>query len=390
MTALASPLLRPAECQPPEVAEQAPAAKAPVGGCLTKAGRAALAGLALCTATGLLWTCRAGRGPWARAGALTGIGWPADTSGPTDLAVEHPGKDCLPHCGGAGYCDWCGPGNRCCQENDPHAPPECPRTGFTQSLHHECRAPFTESTAYDAEWLQCVTDTGGTCNIWRCNAERGPTVCERVAAFFHYCKCQEGYCSDLAGRCIKQENSPVAVSVRFRNAQWPDYFLYVSGDYAMVSDGILESDDSAKFNVYMLPSNSNRPNRLMMGSVKYPSYVVTTETVQHCYHDTDPDDTRPTQCITRWLVGAERVSRMTMRHVIRMLSVDWEEPAVMIEALAYPGRFWYVPYGSWNVRARFGDPGPQGYWIPDPPLPDSLHLPQIAPIMVAANLTANL
>mmetsp|Transcript_19477 Transcript_19477/g.61187 ORF Transcript_19477/g.61187 Transcript_19477/m.61187 type:complete len:323 (-) Transcript_19477:134-1102(-) len=232
---------------------------------------------------------------------------------------------------------------------------------------------------------ECWTYTGGTCNIWRCNAERGPTVCERVAAFFHYCKCQEGYCSDLAGRCIKQENSPVAVSVRFRNAWWPDYFMYVSGNFAMVDNGIL--DDTSLFNIYMLPSIHNRPNRLMMGSVRYPSFVCTTTMDRQC-----DDHNHGSHCVTSWPVGSERVSEMSLRHVIRMFYVDREEPepAVMIEAVSYPGRFWYVPYGSWNVRARFGDPGPQGYWIPDPPLPDSLHLPQIAPIMVAANLTANL
>jgi len=58
-----------------------------------------------------------------------------------------------------------------------------------------------------AQGEDCNTDTGGTCNIWGCNAERGPAVCTKVNFFRHHCICQEGYCAD-GGICKSAAETP--------------------------------------------------------------------------------------------------------------------------------------------------------------------------------------
>lgn len=58
-----------------------------------------------------------------------------------------------------------------------------------------------------AQGQDCNTDTGGSCNIFGCSAQRGPTVCAKVSFWSHKCLCQEGYCV-VGGICKSAADTP--------------------------------------------------------------------------------------------------------------------------------------------------------------------------------------
>jgi len=78
-------------------------------------------------------------------------------------------------------------------------------------------------------------------------------------------------------------------------------------------------------------------------------------------------------CRAVYSAASDRVEKMEQDLILRMHTAFWKEPAVMFESAGHPNMFWYVGFGSWSVDARYGDPGPAGYWIPDPPL--DMHFP---------------
>mmetsp|Transcript_27290 Transcript_27290/g.49402 ORF Transcript_27290/g.49402 Transcript_27290/m.49402 type:complete len:212 (-) Transcript_27290:157-792(-) len=49
---------------------------------------------------------------------------------------------------------------------------------------------------------KCETATGGTCNVWPCNDNRGPTNCN-MGWSGYYCACkEENYCANEDGECV--------------------------------------------------------------------------------------------------------------------------------------------------------------------------------------------
>merc|ERR1712137_600161 len=98
--------------------------------------------------------------------------------------------------------------------------------------------------------------------------------------------CQQGYCSNIAGRCEDEPNEVVAQSVRLYNGQWPTYCLYMSSwsNLAVTEDC---NDDSSLWNLLELPASLNSHSsferkHFMLGNVKWPSFVAETGTGQSC------------------------------------------------------------------------------------------------------------
>jgi len=106
--------------------------------------------LAQCKGTGYCNWCGSGNAcctgsasdPAECAGLQPSAGLRSECGMPVEQTVmQHVSEDCLPRCGKAGYCGWCGSGNACCRSGWPDSPAEC--TGATHSVtgYHECVVP---------------------------------------------------------------------------------------------------------------------------------------------------------------------------------------------------------------------------------------------------------
>eukprot|EP00931_Biecheleriopsis_adriatica_P123182 TRINITY_DN98233_c0_g1_i1.p1 TRINITY_DN98233_c0_g1~~TRINITY_DN98233_c0_g1_i1.p1 ORF type:complete len:317 (+),score=44.61 TRINITY_DN98233_c0_g1_i1:47-997(+) len=84
----------------------------------------------------------------------------------------------------------------------------------------EARSVFDEVRRFDD--LLCLQDTGGTCRLEGCWAERGPTACVQGR-----CLCKPGLCASSQGTCIKEKSRLVPGSYRITSEKYPDYFLYM-------------------------------------------------------------------------------------------------------------------------------------------------------------------
>lgn len=207
----------------------------------------------------------------------------------------------------------------------------------------------------------CIENTGGTCSIFGCNADRGPTHC----AFWHYrhrCLCQPGYCSGIDGKCTQQQNPLMAKDVVFRNAQWPDYHMAVKSWSRAVWATEDDVDDSGRWTIHALPVyDSEPPNMFIVTNKQYPDYALQLDREDVC-DDQDIDCHRTQDASVSW------IEKMDMNIVFRLRHARWRQPAVMFEASKYPDRYLSLSSGSWAVSANHGDRGPQAYWIPDRPL----------------------
>lgn len=232
---------------------------------------------------------------------------------------------------------------------------------------------------------RCMMFTGGTCRIFGCNADRGPTSCTWWH-WGHKCMCQEGYCATELGKCRRMNTSTQIVDHTFilKNVQWPDYHLNVpnawSGQVTVSND---EINKWSKFRLFQVPvARDVRPTQFMLGSAEYPDHLIETSRQRVCRctsHDTDSDGDRECvshRCHMEYAASSRWISKPVREQKLKIFQANYEEPALMIEGMTTPNRFWYIPRFSWTLGVSDpGDPGPQGYWIADPPLPEGLLLP---------------
>merc|ERR1719253_1796090 len=60
--------------------------------------------------------------------------------------------------------------------------------------------------------------TGGSCAMFSCSEERGPTECVQT-----YCMCPRGLCADAEGKCVRQQGKWLGDhSIRFENPYDPE------------------------------------------------------------------------------------------------------------------------------------------------------------------------
>jgi len=216
--------------------------------------------------------------------------------------------------------------------------------------------PDTETQGDDRHWLQCILNTGGTCNIFGCDSERGNTNCEWFDLGYK-CMCQPGFCSNLAGRCEESPNQVTAASAIFENAQWPGWFLAV-GDHSWTMWVQQEVNMNSKWNLLQTPQGD-----LMLGSVKFPSYVATTVSSQACSQCTDNDgNTYDCNCYDSYDAQVQQVKKQDMSNFIRFEKANWPG-AYKIYSASQPLMYWYASKFGSTVKANWGEPGPQGWWI---------------------------
>lgn len=241
----------------------------------------------------------------------------------------------------------------------------------------------------DQNWLQCLSNTGGSCSVWHCHASRGPARCQGIWPL-RECHCMPGYCSDMTGRCVRGDNPLIAQGIVFHNAAWPSYKIYVDWDGVYVRNERVRGDPAYKFNLYGIGSYGRGSNSVMVGSVKYPHYALSMEKHRHCLDVPKySSDYHPgaQNCWNQWPVDTQNVDHMDMKYVARMHGLWWQgRRAVVFSSAKFPGLFWHIPRKAWTVEGVRGDPGPSGYWIPHPPLPPSVRLPRFMRMLeLAAN-----
>jgi len=208
----------------------------------------------------------------------------------------------------------------------------------------------------DLPWLQCIINTGGTCNLFGCHTERGPTNCEWFN-FGYHCMCQPGFCSNLLGRCERTPNQLIEANVVLENVHWPGWFIEM-GDNSWNMWVQRKVNLNSKWNLLQTPHGD-----LMLGSFKFPSYVATTISYQSCSECTDTRGNRVScNCQTNYQPQAHRVKKQGLRNFVRFEKAHWPG-AFKMYSVQHPFRYWYATKLGSYVLADWGEPGPQGWWI---------------------------
>lgn len=235
--------------------------------------------------------------------------------------------------------------------------------------------------------VECIQHTGGTCMIQGCAAWRGPTTCSVGRCF-----CQEGHCAGSDGQCYEARNRLVGQHLRFRNARWPEYYLYfasvfphslyVSKDPSRQGDlRLLElPGQDRSFDKEVLLSSEAFSNWVAaMGESDDSSTFDLKKDSISSLHTTLRDSSESTRSITARAVQLKGlmstpVSQLTVRFVEapRYEGQPNGTTSFMISSWKYPDRYMMVSRASWDVAAGRHDPGVGGYWISEPPLNMSL------------------
>lgn len=222
----------------------------------------------------------------------------------------------------------------------------------------------------------CLANSGGTCSFWGCNADRGPTDCvywspgvSHLISQGHWCMCQPGFCAALDGKCYPNNNNTlVGERVAIRNAQWMEHHIYIRG-----WDVYLDNDvpsDRGLWNVYAMPDFSGRPpSNFLITNVAYPDYALTVERECESHHH------RPDTC--HHVPKISWIYKMDAEFVTAMQTAPWMGQAYTMANMGFPGRMYTARQFSWDVdvTSYYEAPGPQAYWVFDPPLSGPPPLP---------------
>lgn len=217
--------------------------------------------------------------------------------------------------------------------------------------HNDTAVNGTQLLRYSSEPLPiCLSNTGGTCAMYNCEARRGPTECNGGE-----CLCKNGYCASSDGVCYPKPYKIDSKPVRIRNVKWPDMYMYVSSYSHIVQVSSDKSTAQSEFFVTHLGSGE-----LMLTSKMFTDSMV----IGHWDH-TEGDNNNNLRYIVRTQSVARNppVPKLTLK-----LKATSDGSSFKISTHREPGRFWYLQHFSWYVHTYWGNPGPQGHWVFEPPL----------------------
>lgn len=243
-------------------------------------------------------------------------------------------------------------------------------------------------TAFANLWSRppsCIQNTGVSCLAKGCDASQGDTECK-----FAQCFCKAG-CSDGNGGCHTSQNVLVATGIRLKNSRWPQYYLVAStmdNEIHVANNG---ADPLAQFNLYQLPGQGKQPEGFLLVPQTSPGYSVS---IVHKYlcndlmardardhkeeeHDQETNMTGAS-CKHSWTAQTQALSPTYTSHPsvqdaavqLSNAPVDTKNGVAMtIRGIGeHVSKYMFVHEGSWKVSSRPDDPGPGGYWIPEPAL----------------------
>lgn len=219
--------------------------------------------------------------------------------------------------------------------------------------------------AADVDPFTCWSDTGGTCHIEDCSPSRGPTTCSSGG-----CVCKEGFCSGPDGSCYPEANQLVVDKFSLRSVKWPNLYL-ISDSCGPTRMQLLERNpvDQGEFALYRLPPSSS----------KDPEYFWKVRSQSNCIAWIHTGGFQSLGSNSDQLQASHPdVSGAGPRaHAFKFEKVPQYPGAVKIayqtEDITGTATAWEYLYASHmaldsSLYLYDGDPGPQGYFYPDPPL----------------------
>lgn len=222
-------------------------------------------------------------------------------------------------------------------------------------------APEDAEAMKEDQTGECLKNTGGTCVTSDCDKSRGATECSTGRCF-----CTTG-CTSIGGKCYEERNKLVLSQFTLKNQRYPEYYMYVS---SWGKDLKVEKSpgSEAKFDMYQLPGQGDRPEAFVITSHKYPNYAMGIRRRESC-----TEDSNGTESCTTYYWGKAQHLTMGMdasveSAAMQLVAAPDHPGAFMIRAYDYPRRYLYVSRTGWHVDSYRKDPGTGGYWVPDPPL----------------------
>lgn len=244
----------------------------------------------------------------------------------------------------------------------------------------------------------CYKNTGGTCYIQGCNADR------KAECSTGHCWCKEG-CVGSDGLCRADVSSYklVASNFRLKNFYWKDQYMYAPRTWFMeqLRTTTANSGYADLWNLYELPGPMWVPYGLsgafkdtpgyFLSPVEFPEYAAgIASTKMQAYVPTGGGgkNNKGSSGGIVIPVGSMFVVdlyHLTSRHLLANTAPF--NPAVVMNSLCRPAKYpeaieinggfgqasWYVHTASWEVFGWvWSDPQEGGYWVPDPPLNISL------------------
>eukprot|EP00928_Gymnodinium_smaydae_P053652 TRINITY_DN37593_c0_g1_i1.p1 TRINITY_DN37593_c0_g1~~TRINITY_DN37593_c0_g1_i1.p1 ORF type:complete len:351 (-),score=47.03 TRINITY_DN37593_c0_g1_i1:64-1044(-) len=230
---------------------------------------------------------------------------------------------------------------------------------------------------------KCWSFTGGTCNVYGCNAERNAT-CVRPGLVFAYCDCPDG-CAGPDGACHNEDNKLVTGEFTLTNVKWSDQHLYVPSFVLynqLRTSAKGEDTEQYKFQLYRVPGKSpDGLQRYMLASESNPDYVVSMQDNWNAFVPSIPGQS---VYKTNVIKGAGRGSD-GMPHVILPQAVMWvvcrpKRGTGLQIGVALPTYgsdvqvyvWMYMHTGSWMtfgwVQTWWGEPDARARWTAEPPI----------------------
>lgn len=155
----------------------------------------------------------------------------------------------------------------------------------TSTAHLELELSQEQGDYGDAA---CMRWSGGTCNLFACHPERGPTSCVDKL-----CMCAQGYCADAQGKCKpaqrQQEKLMGKYAIRFLDAYKP--YMTVTTDDMLVTT----EDSHAQWKLFRSPDGFVRfESALRPGSLlgMYASGDMSLQTDLKTFNTKEPKPTR--------------------------------------------------------------------------------------------------
>jgi len=197
--------------------------------------------------------------------------------------------------------------------------------------------------------------------------------------------------------CHKEDNVLVATGIRFKNARWPTYYLVASTMDDQIHVANSGVDPLARFNLYQLPGQGQRPTGFLLVPQASPGYAVSIVHKYHCDdllqrnakvepgHNAKVELHKPNSslagggsCKHSWNAQTQPMSPSYNVHpsvqdaAVHLSKAHVSEKKVVAITIRGAGvrvdKYMFVHAGSWKVSSRADDPGLGGYWIPEPPL----------------------
>lgn len=211
---------------------------------------------------------------------------------------------------------------------------------------------------------ECWVNTGGTCRILGCDADRGSTQCISKNWLSSWCVCSAGLCATINGSCAAIHYEVVASNFTLTNVKWPNYRLFADSCGDSISShaplSVNDSDSSAKsrWSLTRVADPYGAGTNYLLTPMEYPNCVVS-------------DLTKYPMVARRDLSGLDGSG-------IHLERAPHRPGVLSMHSVKQNGKYFYVPEtwqlapSAYHIALYSGEPTDSGMWQTDPSLPASV------------------